>query len=1131
MNDQFNQSNPPLPPVGEPAPEREKRPPSGSTGTTVKKRNNSESRKKASDDTVRSSTAEPNNPRSTGDRGAKSGSQTKGTGSKKERIDIAQAPPRSAKPAHRVLPFVLLGLAVFIAACLLINLFANGGVGVDNFANNPSAHPMGPVGYHLCRVLFGLFGPGVFVLPILLINMAFFWKSYIDHKLVLEKSICSLLLLILVCAMIHVFCLSQIQPTERALSAGELFLYGSKMTGGGVLGGGIGYFFVRYLNIAGGIIVSIFLVLLAGFFFIGMTPQHLLEHFRTRRSLKASSRVPLGVDDEAYIKEQMKQKHARAAGKSIPAEQPSDLPPTSAVQYAPAAKHKRSGNGLAPMPMPVLDATDESSGERPLFVPEEVDRELSEKKAAEKTARETAEKEQTAREIAGGDKPAAPSPAAPVPAPQAPAPTPESRAAQEKALNSLFPRNDAELRSVQKVQKSDRNFELKDIFINLDDDKKAPVVRKHAPLPPEVPMPESSAPKPPLPRTAPAGKPAGGAPARPAGSAPARPAGNAPARPAGAAAKPATAAPTRPAAQGEAPAKVGANRANAPAAAPVKNQPIYRQATVTAPTEFGLSNEEFEKREANIKILPRAGAKPGTAAGKPAPKKPSEAKPVLEEPASKPYIFPPISYLHQGEPMTAENRAEIDENMRKLSTTLGNFNVKVDEITYSCGPTVTRYEIFPAAGVRVRSIMNLADDIALTFAVQGVRMETIEGKSAIGVEVPNASRCTVYLRDLIDNKKFSEAKSILTAGLGADITGTSLHFDIAKMPHLLVAGTTGSGKSICINCIVMSILYRARPDEVKLVMIDPKKIEFKRYKGIPHLMAPIITESKDAAGALVAAVDEMEDRFTRIQDVGASNIDGYNKAADKDPELPHMPHIVIIIDELADLMMTARDEVEDSICRLAQKARAAGMHIIVGTQRPSVDVVTGLIKANIPSRIACTVRSQIDSRTILDFSGAEKLLGKGDMLFAPIGAMRPTRVQGAFVSDEEVEKICEFIRATNGSAVYNENFTSKMKDFSENYGKKGKSSDGEPAIPTDGTDNKYIDAIRICIEAGKVSTSLLQRRLEIGYGRAARMIDQMEQEGLVSKPNGTKPRDILITAEQFIERYVEGDAGKDAPEI
>ena len=472
------------------------------------------------------------------------------------------------------------------------------------------------------------------------------------------------------------------------------------------------------------------------------------------------------------------------------------------------------------------------------------------------------------------------------------------------------------------------------------------------------------------------------------------------------------------------------------------------------------------------------------------------------------------------------------EYRNKLAETLESFNVCNTTISYACGPTVTRYEIYPPAGMRVKSITALAPDIALAFGLSSIRMEAIPGKSAIGVEVPNKTRQTIYLRDLLESEAFSGKESRLTAGLGADVVGNPLHIDIAKMPHLLVAGATGMGKSVCINCIIISILFKARPDEVKLVLIDPKKVEFSLYKGIPHLMSPIITVPADAAGALQAAVLEMEERFTKIQDVGVHNIEEYNQVAAQDPDLPPMTQIVIIIDELADLMMTARDSVETSLCRLLQKARAAGMHIIIGTQRPSVDIITGLLKANIPSRIACTVASQNDSRTILSYGGAEKLLGKGDMLFAPADSLKPTRLQGAFVSAKEVENICEFIRATNGTAVYDEGFTSKIKECSaaEGGGKSGGGSSGGSALPGEGGDNKYLDAIRISVEENRVSTSLLQRKLGIGYSRAAKIIDRMEEEGLVSKPDGSKPRNILISMEDFIERYIDGDGAtaKDA---
>jgi len=477
--------------------------------------------------------------------------------------------------------------------------------------------------------------------------------------------------------------------------------------------------------------------------------------------------------------------------------------------------------------------------------------------------------------------------------------------------------------------------------------------------------------------------------------------------------------------------------------------------------------------------------------------------------------------------MTEENRAEIQASMEQLAATLGSFRVGVDEINYSCGPTVTRYEVVLKPGVRVRNVTNLADDIALALrSTGGVRIEApIPGTNAVGIEVPNKTRSTIYLRDMIESEAFKKSESKLTAGLGADIAGDPLIFDIAKMPHLLIAGTTGSGKSVCINCIIMSLLYKVRPDEVRLVLIDPKKVEFSIYKNIPHLMAPVVTLPKDAAGALQASVEEMERRFEIFENVGVRDLKGYDKLRANDPDLENLPRIVIIIDELADLMMTAKNEVETAICRIAQKARAAGMHLIIGTQRPSADVVTGLIKANVPSSIAFAVKSQIDSRVILDHGGAEALTGRGDMLFVPIGAMRDTRVQGAFVDDKEVEKICEFIRATNGTAQYDERFTGKLKELAANCGNKGKNNDDVPASDggDKGDDPKYADAVRVAIEENRISTSLLQRKLEVGYSRAAKLIDRMQSEGIVSPPDGSKPRSILITRDQYLERFFNED--------
>ena len=500
---------------------------------------------------------------------------------------------------------------------------------------------------------------------------------------------------------------------------------------------------------------------------------------------------------------------------------------------------------------------------------------------------------------------------------------------------------------------------------------------------------------------------------------------------------------------------------------------------------------------------------------------------VVPESVSHEYVPPTLDLLKNYSNVENEKAAhdEIRANANALMETLKSFGVRIQEITYSRGPTITRYELKPDVGVRIRSIANLVDDIALSLATTGVRIEApIPNKAAVGIEVPNKIAATVGFRSLIDTPEFTEKKSILTAALGKDVGGNTVYLDIGKMPHMLIAGTTGSGKSVCINCIIMSILYKASPRDVKLILIDPKKVEFQPYRSIPHLYAPIVTDPKKAAGALASAVAEMERRFELIESVGAKNISGYNELTANDPSKEYLPYIVIIIDELADLMMTAADDVETAICRIAQKARAAGIHLIVGTQRPSVDVVTGLIKANIPSRIAFTVASQVDSKTILDTAGADKLIGRGDMLFAPIGSTKPMRVQGAFIDDREVEAIVDFINEHNDGVSFNDAFIKRLEEEAAKCGNpKGKGGgsvsfddDGEPG--EEGVDPKFKQALDVAIEMGKISTSLLQRRLEIGYGRAAKIIDRMEALGYVSAPDGNKPRAVLVSKAEIMEK-------------
>ena len=485
--------------------------------------------------------------------------------------------------------------------------------------------------------------------------------------------------------------------------------------------------------------------------------------------------------------------------------------------------------------------------------------------------------------------------------------------------------------------------------------------------------------------------------------------------------------------------------------------------------------------------------------------------------SSKQYKFPPVSLLNRNTNSKASNlERENRDTAITLKQTLQNFGVKVDITDISCGPSVTRYELKPELGVKVSRIVSLTDDIKLSLAAADIRIEApIPGKSAIGIEVPNKEAGSVFLRELIETDTFKNTSSKIAFAAGKDIAGKTIVADIARMPHLLIAGATGSGKSVCINTIIMSILYKARPDEVKLIMVDPKVVELSIYNGIPHLLLPVVTEPKKAAGALNWAVNEMNTRYKKFAGVGARNLKGYNDIAAKmefkEGEVPveKLPEIVIIIDELADLMMVAPGEVEDAICRLAQLARAAGIHMVIATQRPSVNVITGLIKANVPSRIAFSVSSGVDSRTILDMNGAEKLLGKGDMLYFPSNIPKPIRVQGAFVSDEEVSKVVQFLKDNmSGEVNYDESITETAI---------ASKAGGQAAEQQDDRDSLFADAGRFVIEKERGSIGMLQRQFKIGFNRAGRIMDQLADAGVVGPEIGTKPRKVLMTAEEFEE--------------
>lgn len=499
--------------------------------------------------------------------------------------------------------------------------------------------------------------------------------------------------------------------------------------------------------------------------------------------------------------------------------------------------------------------------------------------------------------------------------------------------------------------------------------------------------------------------------------------------------------------------------------------------------------------------------------------------PTVTPPAPPPpqYQFPPLTLLKMGMgPSSGDVSEELKNNAQTLVDTLKSFGVQTRIIDICRGPAVTRYELQPSAGVKISKITGLADDIALNLASAGIRIEApIPNKAAVGIEVPNKNVSMVTIRELIEAPEFQSDQGSLTVAMGRDIAGNITLADIGRMPHVLIAGATGSGKSVCINSIIMSLLYKYSPEEVKLLMVDPKVVELGVYNGIPHLLVPVVTDPKKAAGALGWAVAEMMERYKTFAANGVKDLAGYNRLAQTREELPSMPKIVIIIDELADLMMAAPNEVEDSICRLAQMARAAGMHLVIATQRPSVDVITGVIKANIPSRVAFAVSSQVDSRTILDMGGAEKLLGRGDMLFYPVGLSKPMRVQGCFVTENEVESVVSFIK-DSANATYDDNIMEDIDRLSVVGKGKGKGGAANDGGGFEEEDEMLPLAIECVVEAGQASTSQLQRRLKLGYARAARIIDQLEEKGIVGPFEGSKPRQVMISKERWMEMKLSG---------
>ncbi len=980
------------------------------------------------------------------------------------KLDKLQEEKKAAADAKRkdfseqYMPYILGALGILILIFFASFLFSR--------EIAPDEYWMGPVGYWFGYFFYGLFGWPAFCIPLLMIYLAIFWRKNCREDTVVFRSVLSVVLMILISGVVHVFaCVGNESFAEIDLAL--LYESGAGLECGGIIGGLLGYLLYHGLKLWGTILVSLLVFPLLIMFLVGVTPAYVGSLIRNH----------IAASREAKAERDLEEARASIGAHEAPAPTKKRVVKTAVIEdddsddFVPARPRRKA-------------ATDETE------VPK---RGKSPRAAAE--ADETPDAPETVRvNVRTGEVMKDEEEAAPVKilrpnfrreeaVPEEPSDESYEEPSEDLADEPAADAPDADTVHVKDDEAGEGDGELYIPARRMPKDRRGPKDQRAAPkataavtdpdvfavddLPEDVEHLEISWDDD-ADEADHGGEVIATAARRVSGD------------------------------------SVGARDKSEKIVVVVNRQ---ETAAVTSTTDYhvdGLSDEEV--------VLP------------------SENEEIPEEEKLE-YAFPPIDLLIKGPSRYEADEEEIVRNTQTLRSVLESFHIRVKEIACSCGPTITRYEVKPDTGVRVRSIANLVDDIALGLAKSGVRIEApIPGKAAVGIEVPNDHAANVALRNLIEAPEFMNHKSRLAACLGADVAGRPVMMDINKMPHLLVAGTTGSGKSVCINSIIMSILYKAKPDEVKLILIDPKKVEFAVYRDLPHLYCPLISDPKKAAGALNSAVVEMERRFELIEEVGVRNLAGYNEATAGDPERPPLPQMVIIIDELADLMMTASNEVETAICRLAQKARAAGIHLILGTQRPSVDVITGLIKANVPSRIAFTVASAVDSRTIIDMVGAEKLIGRGDMLYSPVGSTKPMRVQGAFVSDGEVEKVVSYLKEHNAQTEYDESFMHQIEVEAAKCGQ-GKKKGGDVgniedfgALGGDDEDGKFWAAVEVAVDAEKISTSLLQRRLNLGYGRAAKIIDRMEEMGFVGPADGNKPRKLLITKQDLAEIRISGRA-------
>lgn len=999
----------------------------------------------------------------TGKTAAGKSAAEKSAAKKPEKRDDGQQAARIQRRStfsEQFLPYIFAGLTLIFSVFLVLNALGDAETAAD--------HPAGLVGFYFCQVLFGCFGWAAYLIPLLFVNLAVFWRRYCEENLVSVKVILSVLLMIMISAVIHVGVCTKDPAMAEIYAPDHLYRTGAVFESGGVVGGLVGFALYAGLKLPGTVALAVVALPLMVMLLVGVTPAYVFGK--------------LWAAIKAWRKKSAEEKALRREEKEAQAE--ADRKAATRDAY----REKRAG----------MDAdrrrTEEKSDDQDGENGEETAPAVPDPKNSRNTARRVALVDTETGEMLEEETEAAPAPEAPT----APAddedlprlsfyePTPDPAASAEKEGKDQ--RYDA-AEVDWKETDADDGFVAKEFT-----DRGARPVAAATPASAEALVDDGEAEF----------------------------------------------------YDGTPDAMATDLEEEAPAAPTTVSDLEEDDEELTAADELPpagnfsvvYSAEEKPKEGVMVTINKQefaAVAESGL----------SEEELVLStahDPAelsvqpTREYRFPSVDMLTRGSSRYEANDAEIAENTRLLREVLESFHIRVKEISCSCGPTITRFEVKPDTGIRVRAIANLVDDIAMNLAKAGVRIEApIPGKAAVGIEVPNAEPATVYLRNILETPEFRNHKSRIAACLGADVSGRPVILDINKMPHLLIAGATGMGKSVCINSIIMSILFKAKPDEVKLILIDPKKVEFAMYRELPHLFCPIVSDPKQAAGTLYCAVNEMERRFGLIEEVGVRNLAGYNEITADDPERPALPQIVIIIDELADLMMTAPADVETAICRLAQKARAAGIHLVIGTQRPSVDVITGLIKANVPSRIAFTVASSVDSRTIIDTVGADKLIGRGDMLYAPVGVNKPMRCQGTFVSESEVERVVTFIKENNEPVQYDDEFVKNIAVEAARCGvnkKKGEQVsiddfDGlEGGNQLWGEDPIFWKALDTIVSKEKFGTSALQRALHLGYGRAAALIDKLEEYGFVGPDPGNKTgRDVRITHEQLADYKANGLPG------